>query len=276
MDRRRKSWTVRLPSTICILLAFLALTGCRDPMALSNVEASPESYDIPCESGKLAQPPDFPPFAYLYPRSSLEQSVANCPAELLKLGTKVLGGRIVWWTAWKRRVLMDLPPVAYTLYSESKSTGTFLEKDGTFIYISSGAELLGINEIMRRCPFKREQFQDAEQVYSLLSQIVTLHRRPDCKPASRAMLAVIMRPNSGWLEGKERDETILARLCEDPQLAFEGDTWTVIFNVFAPDGSVEKWKVIGEHDPKLSVNEILAIDTSPLKPAGTLSHPSMR
>ncbi len=76
-----------------------------------------------------------------------------------------------------------------------------------------------------------------------------------------------------WLRGSEKSVAVLKDLCKDPQFMFQEDTWTVVFNIFTFDGSVDRWKVIGEHDPKANKNQILNIDVAPLKPAGTFSWP---
>ena len=62
-------------------------------------------------------------------------------------------------------------------------------------------------------------------------------------------------------------------LCEDPVFAFDGNTWTVAFNVMLPDGGVDEWTVTGVHDPEGNVNQILSVGVCEVKPAGMFFYP---
>jgi hypothetical protein len=162
---------------------------------------------------------------------------------------------------------------SYFCVTVSRQQGLFLEKDGDYIYVNSGAELVGINEILGESKFTRQDFNDSGKADDLLSEISGLHQGGGRCPASSHTLRNTMGHDEEWLHGTEKSVAVLKDLFKDPQFVFEGDTWTVVFNVFKFDGSVDRWKVIGEHDANANKNQILNIEITPLKPARTFSWP---
>jgi hypothetical protein len=159
----------------------------------------------------------------------------------------------------------------YTLVTVSGRAGIFLEKDGDYIHLNSQAELVGINAVVTEDRFTRADFNDPEKVHSLLARIAGLHQGVRHCPGSSVALRRGL--DSWWLRGTEKDGAVLRELCEDPVFAFEGNTWTVVFNNFKADGAVDRWRVIGDHDPQRNRNEILNIEVAPLKPPGTFFWP---
>ena len=151
--------------------------------------------------------------------------------------------------------------------------GTFLERDGSYVQVDSGSELIAINEILIEHKFTRHDFDNPQSVDSFLREIIWLHSgTPGLTPCSSHAFER-MRPPEDWLRGTEKDEAVLRELCEDPEFAFDGDVWTVVFNVIRSDGAVDRWRVVGEHDPLTNTNEIWAIRSISFKPPRTFSYP---
>jgi len=266
------------------LLVFLLVHGCEIPCRHSDMQVIKESHGTSQESCGRASghdPPglttahESPPklqdrWLMMGPLSAfLDRTTEGCPPELLTEASKVFGERVVqvwggqtpWWP--RKHV--------YIIVTYSGKEGVFLEKDGRYVHVNAGAELLAINEILREIKFTRADFNDPQETHRFLTEVACLHRGPRLVPGSW----FILNSASHWLRGEEQDETVLIRLCKDPQFTFEGNTWTVVFNVFKPDGSVDEWRVVGEHDPDARANLILASDLAPLKPPGTFSYALM-
>ncbi len=197
----------------------------------------------------------------------------GCPPKLLAKATKVLGEPVIHAWGGNRELPARTTKRQYHLITASGKDGIFLEKDGDYVYVNSQAELLGINEILRESKFTRQDFSSPRGVDSLLTEIAGLHQGPRHCPGSSVMLKMTMGEDSAWLRGTEKSEAVLHELAKDPEFSFEGNTWTVVFNVFKADGGVDRWKVIGEHDPEANRNQVLNIEVTPLKPAGTFSWP---
>ena len=114
---------------------------------------------------------------------------------------------------------------------------------------ASPAQLFVINESLKDYRFIREDFDDPDRVWSFLQRLVGLYYQvPHLLIGSSVTLWQMERDGdlSTWLGGKEKSEAVLRELCQDPKFVFEGNKWKVIFNVFKPDGSVDKSEVVGE------------------------------
>lgn len=141
----------------------------------------------------------------------------------------------------------------------------------------SPPDLSIINESLKSYMFVRQDFEDPEKVWPFLQTLVGLYYgSPHHLIGSSVTLRSIERGDiSSWLRGREKSEAVFRELCLDPQFLFEGNKWKVLFNVFKPDGSVDKWEVVGEHDPENEYNHIEKIETNTLKPKGTFFCPLM-
>lgn len=76
--------------------------------------------------------------------------------------------------------------------------------------------------------------------------------------------------------GREKSKAVFRELFRDPEFMFEGNKWTVVFNVIKEGeggGAVDKWKVLGQHDPETNINRMEKIEVTMLKPKGTFSYP---
>jgi hypothetical protein len=189
--------------------------------------------------------------------------------ELLAKATLLLDGPIIeLWrihTDWSsRRVFM--------VRTRQGETAIFLEKDGKWAHLNSGAELIGINEILQDYRFARDDFANPPKVHLFLHEVAVLHRGVQLMLGSSITL---LRLGSCGLEarmrGTETNEEVMRSLCHDPEFSFSGDIWSVRFNVFTENGAVDEWTVIGQHDPRRNVNEIWRIRILPVKPPGTFS-----
>jgi hypothetical protein len=153
------------------------------------------------------------------------------------------------------------------------TAGTFMERNGTYVQVDSGAELIAINEIIAEYKFTRQDFDEPQRVYLFLDEIIALQKDPHGVIVASNFGFNIMGQLEYWLGREEKDETVLRNLCQDHQLTFDGNIWTAVFNMLRPDGSVDRWMVIGEHNPQTNTNEIWGIRRITIKPPGTFSYP---
>ena len=138
------------------------------------------------------------------------------------------------------------------------------------------SNLSAINESLKNYEFTIEHFKDPKKVDSFLIKIVTL-----CcdglyqEIASPITLKRMERTNSvkAWLYGRERRESVLRELCQEPKVLIEGQKWKIEFNVFRRNGSVEKWNVVGNNDAENEYNQINEVEIKILKSKGTFSWP---
>ena len=140
----------------------------------------------------------------------------------------------------------------------------------------SAQELAVINESLKDYVFIKQDFDDPERIESFLPELVSLHYNSYLLVGSSGTMRLMERNDiSSWLRAKEKSEVVLRELCSDPQFVFEGNKWKVTFNVFKKDGGVDKWQVVGKHDPENEYNQIDKIEIITLKPKGTFSWPLM-
>ena len=205
---------------------------------------------------------------YSMPSRSGRSSPAadNHPAELIEKASRILGGQvvIVWESHndWSSRRVWTI--------RTSRAEGIFMEKEGKYVHVNSGSELVAINEILSEYQMAQPDFVDARG-FHFLHEVATLHDRSGLMFLATSALEGL-GPLEFWLRGTEKDEAVLRALCREPEFVFEGNTWTVVFNMIRPDGAVDQWTVIGEHDPHADRSEIWKIDVTPLKPPGTFSY----
>ena len=133
-----------------------------------------------------------------------------------------------------------------------------------------------INESLRDYMFSKQDFNEPNSVWAFLQELAALHYDSYPLVGSGGTLWSIKRDDiSSWLRAKEKSEAVFRELCSDPQFVFEGNKWIVVFNVFKKDGGVDKWEVVGEHDPDNKYNQVEKVEISILKPKGTFSWPLM-
>jgi len=137
-------------------------------------------------------------------------------------------------------------------------------------------KLVVINQSLKDYRFLRNHFDETESSCSFLGELVALHYNSYLLVGSSETLRLMERGDiSSWLRAKEKKEAVLRKLCSDPQFVLEGNKWMVVFNVFKKDGGVDKWEVVGKHDPDNKYNQVEKIKISILKPKGTFSWPLM-
>jgi uncharacterized ubiquitin-like protein YukD len=152
------------------------------------------------------------------------------------------------------------------------AAGTFMERNGTYIQVDSGAELIATNEILTEYSFTRQDFDHPQRACSFLDEVTALQRDSAGIILGSGFGDKVMGPLEYWLGREEKDEAVLRNLCRDPEFTFDGDVWTAVFNMIKPDGGVDRWRVVGEHDSQANINEIWGIRVVPLKPPGTFSY----
>jgi hypothetical protein len=156
-----------------------------------------------------------------------------------------------------------------------RQRGWFIERDGRYVRLDSGAELIGINEVLTAYPLAREDFNDPGIAHKFLKDILSLNGVGQGMIGSSHGLAMMTGGDGvrSWLRGTETNEAVLRELCRDPVFAFEGNKWRITFNLFRPDGRVEQFTFIGRHDPQNNTNRMLRIDMDTIRPAGSFSYP---
>ena len=140
--------------------------------------------------------------------------------------------------------------------------------------IISPQDLAVINDNLKDQRFIKEHFKDPDRVRYFLADVVMFSCNNNYQTiASNASLKRMERTNSvkSWLRGREKNEAVFRELWTDPTVELEGNNWKAVFNVFRPDGSVEKWEVVGENDPEREYNQIDKIEITTLKSKGTFS-----
>lgn len=210
-------------------------------------------------------------------RQYSDEIMRKQPPELVAKARSALDGQLaeVWvWDDdddWLSKRVFNFTDV----YGEE---ATFLETDGDYIQINCPSGIPALNEILSEYTFAKEDFDDRKKTHYFLEEIEHYYGAVggSCV-ASSVFLETDARKEMGdradWLQGKEKNEAVLVRLCKDPRFEFEGNKWRVTFNVFEPDGSVDKWEVTGEYDPGTQSNKIHTIDVSRLKRRGTFFYP---
>lgn len=205
----------------------------------------------------------------LRPIASIDRTKDGCPPELLSKAAKMLQDNViaVWdvQNDWSSHRL-------YLVVTYLGEESLFMDRDGHYIRLDSGSELIAINEVLQGYRFGREHVNDPQRVFQFLGEITFLHEGPGLVPGSSFALKTMGRL-SDWLRGTAQNQADLLELCEDPDFVFEGNTWTVVFNAIKRNGGVDRWRVVGEHDPEADRNEILRIDVCNILPKGTFSYP---
>jgi len=156
----------------------------------------------------------------------------------------------------------------FAVTTDRGESGIFMEKDGAYVRLNSGSELVAINEILRGYRFTRHHFDNPLMVNEFLSNVMYLHRGPHLVLGS----SINMMHPSAWLRGIGEGEALLKELSRDPEFQFEGNRWKVTFNGFRADGAVDQWSLVGRHNPETNTNEILRIDVISLKATGTFNY----
>lgn len=284
MARRQNDLVVYGNTFAWLVCVFCVVGGCGEPRRTGDTECCATSYDSRQEihgnreelnsASALGQSLSYMqlPGGKSLPRF-LDRTTDGCPPALLSTARKVLGEDIL--QAWGGQTPWPPTKKVYAVVGESGEVGIFLERDGAYVHVNSGAELLAISEIVGEFKFTRQDFDDPHKVHFLLGEIASLHQGPGRCAGSGVMLRKTMGRDFEWLRGTEEDGAVLRELSRDPHFTFDGNTWSVMFNVFKADGSVDRWRVVGEHDPQANRNQILNIEIAPLKPAGTFSWPFM-
>lgn len=192
----------------------------------------------------------------------------GCPPGLLSKAAKMLQDKVIFvWDVQNVWSSQRLYLVVTSLGEES----VFMDIDGQYVRLDSGAELVAINKLLKEYTFGREELNNPQSVFQFLGQITFLHRGAGLIPGSSFALKTMGRI-SDWLHGTADNEADLRELCEDPEFVFEGSTWTVVFNVIKRDGGVDEWTVVGELSRDSNSNEILGIDIKDILPRGTFSY----
>jgi hypothetical protein len=161
----------------------------------------------------------------------------------------------------------------FLVITDQGDRGVFIEKDGGYIRLNSGAELTGINLVLRGFRFTRQDFDRPSAVCKFLMAVMFCYEGSIRAPCTTFAVDGLVRDPSEWLKGTKQTEAQLRELCRDPAFLFEGDRWSITFSAFRPDGGVDKWRFVGRHDPASNVNRILRIDVSDAQPPGTFRYP---
>jgi hypothetical protein len=191
------------------------------------------------------------------------------PPELLARAEAILGEPIerispMEWKRTRRNVFL--------VETYRGGLGVFMEFNGKYVFVNAKAELIAVNQILESYRFTRKDFADPQKACSFISEVIFLCRRPPFELATGLTLRTMERVGlKGWLQGTEESEAALKALFRDLEFVFEESRWTVSFNVLVPDGGVDRWTLIGQHNAQTNTNEVWDVDIARVKPAGTFS-----
>lgn len=159
MKKEQRRLTVRHVILICSVAVVSTFNGCGQPpehmetqICANATTLALVSNQAPSELGptSLIRQPE-PGMEVFDPGSiPIDHTKHGCPPKLLAKATKVLGGHLMH--AWDGT---STTKKSYFFVAVSGQQGLFLEKDGDYIYVNSGAELVGINEILGESKFTR-------------------------------------------------------------------------------------------------------------------------
>ncbi len=196
------------------------------------------------------------------------------PPELLARAHDVLGERVV--RAWEYDYEW-LTGELIRFSTDSDRHAVFLHRAGEYVRVNPPGDCSVMNEILSQFTFARAEFRDPDKVDSFLGLIVSLWQGPDRYIGSSVLIRVLENSDGidGWLGGREKDERVLLDLCEDPEFTFEQNDWTVVFNVFRANGSVDRWRVAGEFNAATQSNKMDRIAIRALKRPGTFDSAMM-
>ena len=147
-------------------------------------------------------------------------------------------------------------------------------KDNIYSQTNTKAGIPVINQILKDYSFTRKDFSNPYKATNFLEFMVGLYDNSAPVVGSDVFLKSLDKFNSvgTWVDENKKKEVLFRKLCHDLEFVFEGEKWTVVFNVFYPDGSVKEWKIIGEFDPNTNSNKIYEIDRRIIKRKGTFSY----
>ena len=245
-----KEQSVLIIVFICLVLAFAIIYGCRER-------------EINPYWGKEVPIPEW------------AEIIRKQPPELVEKARKVLKGRIatVWELDFHKNWLSNR---IFCFVDEYDSEAIFLETDDKdYLQLNCPSGIPAINKILVKYSFQQKDFDNPEKVDSFLKLLVGYYAGGRLIVGSSVFLEGYAKNErrDGWLQGREKSEEVFKSLCKDPVFEFEGNNWKVVFNVFKPDGSVDKWVVKGEYVASTKSNKVHTIDISRLKREGTFSYP---
>jgi hypothetical protein len=192
------------------------------------------------------------------PSGFIDRVDGGSPPGLLAAARALVGNNI--WVIWRSNELIFAPVTMFDV-DTTRGSLTFLEKDGHYVWLGAGAELMGINEALSRLPFTRNDFNDPSRVAWFLGEVMRFHEGNN----QFTIGCSVEPPGSATAFRDKESETLVKELCQDPRFDFEGDLWKVTFNVFKRNGRVDRWNLLGRHDAKANVNEILRVDISTIR-----------
>ena len=204
-----------------------------------------------------------------------DRTKTGCPPELLAKVMALVPGRDLSIYDRRYKWLSKSLIRVETDYAENI---IFMERDGSYVQVNSKDGIEALNEIFQGYNFPRSGFEDIAKVDSFLTFLVELYGDfTYCFVGSSFFVKWTERTQAvyggtaDWLQGSEKDIAVFLDLCRDPVFVFRGNIWTVVFNVFKGSGSVDRWRVTGQFDPKAEGITISTIDIINIKPKGTFS-----
>lgn len=115
----------------------------------------------------------------------------------------------------------------------------------------------------------RGAFDDRDTVDWFLAGLVgAYYKRGPVVVGCARSLGIIGNP-AERAQGTGLTEASFRELFKNPAFVFEGNKWTVEFNVFGPDGGLDHWMTTGYSDPESGTNLIVKVELLRLKPKGT-------
>jgi enterochelin esterase-like enzyme len=206
-----------------------------------------------------------------HPRQSPDRTKNGASAQLIARAENALTGDIT--EIWERTYDWSSKRI-FTVCTNRRDEGIFVEKETDYIQINSGLRIELLNEILREHRIPREDMDQPWPTRRYLELTVGLCDGTGRCIGSRNFLRNLGSGVSHWTRGSKTAERALRKLCRDPQFVFDGNRWTVEFDVLKPDGGADRWHVTGEFHPETQSNSIDTIKINVLHGPGAFAHMS--
>jgi len=207
------------------------------------------------------------------PRGLVLLNDTEDPPQLLEEAADILGAPVLIVSPC---AVGQVSNKVFSVVAENRAHGWFILREGHYVRLDSGVELLGINAVLREYRFTRQDFNDPAAVFDFLDAVTALYGvRQGMLGSSQGLMRMrdLRTGLSSWLRGTEKSEAAVEALSRDPEFIFQGSKWRVVFSMFRTDGSVDQFTLLGRHDPQADANVLLQIDVTKIRPRGTFSWP---
>ena len=192
------------------------------------------------------------------------------PPEFVAQARRALHGPVV--EVWELNYEW-FPGEIVSFSTDSDRHVTYLRRGDEYVRVDLKNDYSALNEIISHYRFPRDHFEDPNEVDYFLGLIVGFRQGPRRYVGSSDLIRMLEGESlHRWNEGKVKDERVFRELCRDPIFRFTGeDRWTVMWNVFKEDGSVDQWTAEGRFDQQTQTNQIDTLAMRRIYPKGSFT-----